>query len=121
MGSGSTQAEAVKGTGKFPIFWIADNRLKTVESLLLKGVAVFRVYKIDSCGVEGQERRGHVDIHDPPSEGNFRDEHGNAIKPAIVSNYNRHMGYVDKTDRMASAIRPAVEHGSGLRNSFSTC
>jgi len=53
--------------------------------------------------VEGQERRGHVDIHDPQSEGNFRDEHGNAIKPAIVADYNRHMGYVDKADRMANS------------------
>jgi hypothetical protein len=44
-----------------------------------------------------------TNIHDPPSEGNFRDEHGNAIKPAIVADYNRHVGYVDKTDRMANS------------------
>ena len=44
-----------------------------------------------------------TNIHDPPSEGNFWDEHGNAIKPAIVADYNRHMGYVDKADRMANS------------------
>jgi len=44
-----------------------------------------------------------TNIHDPPSEGNFRDEHVNAIKPAIVADYNRHMGYVDKADRMANS------------------
>jgi hypothetical protein len=26
-----------------------------------------------------------TNIHDPPREGNFRDEHGNAINPAIVA------------------------------------
>jgi len=36
-----------------------------------------------------------TNIHDPPREGNYRDEHGNAIKPAIVADYNRHMGHVD--------------------------
>jgi len=44
-----------------------------------------------------------TNIHDPPSEGNFWDEHGNAIKPTIVADYNRHMGYVDKADRMANS------------------
>ena len=44
-----------------------------------------------------------TNIHDPPREGNYRDEHGNAIKPAIVADYNRHMGYVDKADRMANS------------------
>jgi len=43
-----------------------------------------------------------TNIHDPSSEGNFQDEHGNAIKPAFVADYNRHMGCVDKADRMAN-------------------
>jgi len=42
-------------------------------------------------------------IHDPPREGNYHDEHGNAIKPAIVADYNRHMGHVDNADRMANS------------------
>ena len=44
-----------------------------------------------------------TNIHDPPREGNYRDEHGNAIKPAIVANYNRHMVHVDNADRMANS------------------
>jgi hypothetical protein len=42
-------------------------------------------------------------MHAPPAEGNFCDEHGKAIKPAIVGDYNRHMGHVDKLDRMANS------------------
>jgi len=44
-----------------------------------------------------------TNIHDPRREGNYCDEHGNAMKPAIVADYNRHMGYVDNTDRMANS------------------
>jgi len=44
-----------------------------------------------------------TNIHDPPREGNYRDEHGNVIKPAIVVDYNRHMGHVDNADRMANS------------------
>jgi len=44
-----------------------------------------------------------TDIHDPHKEGNYRNEHGNAIKPAIVADYNRHMGHVDNADRMANS------------------
>ena len=38
------------------------------------------------------------------AEGNFCDDHGNAVKPAIVEDYNKHMGYVDKSDRMANSF-----------------
>jgi hypothetical protein len=44
-----------------------------------------------------------TNIHDPPTEGNYRDERGNAIKPAIVADYNRHMGHIDNSDRMANS------------------
>jgi len=44
-----------------------------------------------------------TNIHDPPTEGNYRDEHRNAIKPAIVADHNRHMGHVDNADRMANS------------------
>jgi len=44
-----------------------------------------------------------TNIHDPPREGNYRNEHGNAIKPAIVADYNRHMGHADNADRMANS------------------
>ena len=44
-----------------------------------------------------------TNIHDPPTEGNYRDEHGNAIKPAIVVDYNHHIGHVDNADKMANS------------------
>ena len=43
-----------------------------------------------------------TNIHSPPREGNYHDEHGNVIKPAIVADYNCHMGHVDNVDRMAN-------------------
>jgi hypothetical protein len=44
-----------------------------------------------------------TNIHDAAAEGNFCDNNGKAIKPQIVAYYNRHMGYVDKGDRMANS------------------
>jgi hypothetical protein len=44
-----------------------------------------------------------TNMHASPAEGHFYDEHGNAITPAIVADYNRHMGYVDKVDRMTNS------------------
>jgi len=44
-----------------------------------------------------------TNIHDPPREGNYHDEHGNAIKPAIVVDYNRHKGHGDNLDRLANS------------------
>jgi len=39
----------------------------------------------------------------PPEEGNFCDDSKRAVKPQIVAQYNRHMGYVDISDRMANS------------------
>jgi len=44
-----------------------------------------------------------TNIHDPQAEGNFCDNNGKAIKPQIVADYNRHIGYVGKGDRMANS------------------
>ena len=44
-----------------------------------------------------------TNIHDAPAEGNFCDPNGKAIKPQIVADYNRHVSYVDKGDRMANS------------------
>ena len=44
-----------------------------------------------------------TNIHDAPAEGNFCDGNGKAIKPQIVADYSRHMGFVDKGDRMANS------------------
>ena len=44
-----------------------------------------------------------TNIHEAPAEGDFCDNNGKAIKPQIVADYNRHMGYVDKGDRMTNS------------------
>jgi hypothetical protein len=44
-----------------------------------------------------------TNMHNAPAEGNFCDEQGYALKPLIVEEYNRHMGYVGKADRMANS------------------
>jgi len=41
-------------------------------------------------------------IHNAPEEGNFCNEGGKAIKLHTVKDYNHHMGYVVKGDRMAN-------------------
>jgi len=37
----------------------------------------------------------------PPAEGNFCDNSNHPVKPIIVERYNRHMGYLNGSDRMA--------------------
>jgi hypothetical protein len=44
-----------------------------------------------------------TNMHSPPVDGNFRDESGNAIKPCVTEDYNAHMGFVDKSDRMINS------------------
>jgi len=43
-----------------------------------------------------------TNIYNPPRDSNYRDEHENAIKQAIVADYNHHMGHVDSADRINS-------------------
>jgi hypothetical protein len=53
-----------------------------------------------------------TNIHDSPVEGNFSNEEGKTIEMQIVMDYNHHMGYVDKCNRLA--VTPsAVAHSSG--------
>ena len=54
-----------------------------------------------------------TDILDVPAEGNFCSEGGKAIKPQIVMDYNHHMGYRDKGDRMQTVTLSAIGHSSG--------
>src|SRR5215469_5043098 len=44
-----------------------------------------------------------TNMHTPPVEGNFCDESGHAVKPRVIEDYNAHMGYVDKSDRMVNS------------------
>ena len=39
----------------------------------------------------------------PPEEGNSCDDSKQAVMPQIVARYNRHVGYVDISDRMANS------------------
>jgi len=70
------------------------------------------------CGDNGVRTRGALtavvwrdkrdmclltNIHHPHTEGNYHDEHYNAIQLAIVAHYNHHMGHDDNTDRMANS------------------
>jgi hypothetical protein len=41
-----------------------------------------------------------TNTHNPPTEGNYFDDHGNAIKPVIVADYNCHM---DNADSVANS------------------
>jgi hypothetical protein len=44
-----------------------------------------------------------TNIYNPPAQGNFCYEKGTAVKPLTVEDYNRHVGDVDKGDRMANS------------------
>jgi len=44
-----------------------------------------------------------TNIDPPPAEGNFCDDSNRPVKPHIVERYNRHMGFVDISDRMANS------------------
>jgi len=44
-----------------------------------------------------------TNIHSASAEGNFCSEGGKAIKLQTVMDYNHHMGFVDKGDRMANS------------------
>jgi len=55
----------------------------------------------DLTAILWRDKRVLTNIHDPPAEGNFCDNNWKPIKPQIVVDYNHHMGYVDKGDRMA--------------------
>ena len=39
----------------------------------------------------------------PPAEGNFCDDSNCPMKPHIVERYNRHMGYINNSDRMVNS------------------
>jgi len=42
-------------------------------------------------------------IHSPQVEGNFCDESGHVVKPRVIEDFNTHMGYVDKWDKMVNS------------------
>lgn len=42
-------------------------------------------------------------MHPAPAEGNFCNEHDNAVKPKILQDWNKHVRYIDKSDRMTDS------------------
>jgi len=44
-----------------------------------------------------------TNMDSPPAEGNFFDNSNHSVKPHIVDWYNRHMDYVNNSDRMANS------------------
>jgi len=60
-----------------------------------------------------------TNIHNPPREGNYHDEHGNTINPTIVADYNHHMGHVDNADRMASSYTASCRTWKWTKKLFS--
>ena len=44
-----------------------------------------------------------TNMDQPPTEGNFCDDRNCPVKPYIVERYDRHMGYVDNSNRMANS------------------
>jgi hypothetical protein len=44
-----------------------------------------------------------INVHKPPAEDNFCDEHRRAHKPVIVKDYRQCMGYFDTGNKMANS------------------
>jgi hypothetical protein len=57
-------------------------------------------------------------MHTPPLDGNFRDEAGHAVKPHVVEDYNTHMGFVDKSDRMVNSYEIAWRTWKWIKKLF---
>jgi len=45
----------------------------------------------------------YANMDPPPAEGNFCEESNCPVKPHIMEQCNRHMGYIDNSDRMANS------------------
>jgi hypothetical protein len=80
-----------------------DIRQKSLK--LKKGDVVTRVKGHLSVVRWKDKRDVYVlsNIHPPPVDGNFLDDSGHAVKPHVIEDYNTHMGYVDKSDRMTNS------------------
>jgi hypothetical protein len=66
------------------------------------------VIKKDKCDVHMLKN-----IHNPKDDGNFCDESGNILKSAIAEDYNRHMDYINKSDRRQTTNLTVSVHGNG--------
>ena len=53
---------------------------------------------------DGREVSMLTNVGPPPAEGRFCDNSNRLLKPHVVGGYNRHMGYVDNSDRMSKQL-----------------
>jgi len=71
--------------------------------------------------LEKQTRSPHIDKYvETITKGNFCEEHVKVQKPIIVTDYNWHMGYFDKGDRMANCYSISQRTWKWAKNYFST-
>jgi len=80
-------------------------RPKTEDNKTEKGDIHVRT-RADLTAILWRDRRDVfmlTNIDNASAEGNFCNEEGKAIKPKTVKDYNHHIGYVDKGDRMANS------------------
>jgi hypothetical protein len=54
-----------------------------------------------------------MNMHNPPDKSNFCNNNGKSIKPAKIEGYHKHVGYVDKFDRIANSNPSNTEPGNG--------
>jgi len=106
--------ELFDGLVKIQIYccgWVRQNRrgmpqdLRPKTTKLERGAICIRT-RADLMATVWRDKRDVrmlTNIHNAPAEGNFCNEGGKAIKPQIVMDYNHHMGYVDKGDRLANS------------------
>ncbi|PNF40809.1 hypothetical protein B7P43_G16650 [Cryptotermes secundus] len=76
------------------------------KSIKLKKGDIVRRVKRHLSVVRWKDKRDVyvlMNMHPPPLEGNFRDESGHAVKPHVIEDYNAHMGFVDKSDRLVNS------------------
>jgi transposase len=72
---------------------------------LKKGDIVTRVKRHLSVVYSKDKREVYVltKMHSPPVDGNFQDQSGHAVKHHVIEDYNAHMGFVDRSDRMLNS------------------
>jgi len=60
-------------------------------------------------------------IHDMPQEENLCNEQGTEIMLEIVKDYNHHVGYVEKDDRITSTYSTSHQPWKCTKSCFSIC
>lgn len=103
---------------------ISQNRYgipKDVGLMKLKrGEIVTRVQR-NLCLIRWKDKQDMfilTNMHAPPPEDRLLDEFGNAIKPLVVEDYNKHMGYVEKSVKMTNCYGVAKKSWKWTKKLF---